>query len=309
MWESNPPGNKNALVLFLLLQYCEGPCCNGSTVCADKNEHKARLQQITVNAFRLGNFKPSSRWVLATSLHPSLAGVAWQTVSAADTAPDVPATEIPHLLSYFFRVEILALLMGPLRFYMPSCSFHRAPGWNPVRQMRVQQTYPQQKNLPDWGTASSEHKKPSAGETEAPGHRGQGWTWWHQPAPVPHQAVLDPSKVWLEERRDVSLLPSHSHTAEESQPRLGLSGFSLGERCGICFYCCLALEVFLMRNVNKICESKAQIIQIINKLGKCQGIPSVVSPCCSGIVFKIYMWSIGFLKIFISIFALQKQIH
>lgn len=106
---------------------------------------------------------------------------------------------------------------------------------------------------------------------------------------VPHRAVLDPSKVWLEERRDVSLIPSHSHMAEESQPRLGLSGFSLGERCGICFYCCLAQEVFLMHNVNKICESKAQIIQIINKLGKCRGIPSVVSPCFSGIVFKIYM--------------------
>lgn len=185
MRESNPPGDKDALVLFLLLQYCEGPCCNGSSVCADKNEHRARLQQITVNAFRLGNFKPSNRWVLATSPHPSLAGVAWQTVSTADTAPDIPATEIPHLLSYFFRVEILALLMGPLRSYMPSCSFHRAPGWNPVRQMRVQQTYPQQKNLPDWGTASSEHKKPSAGETEAPGHQGEGWTWWHQPAACP----------------------------------------------------------------------------------------------------------------------------
>lgn len=40
---------------------------------------------------------------------------------------------------------------------------------------------------------------------------------------VPHWAVLDPSKVLLEERWDVSLLPSHPHTAEQSQPRLGPS--------------------------------------------------------------------------------------
>lgn len=82
---------------------------------------------------------------------------------------------------------------------------------------------------------------------------------------APHRAVLEPSKVWLEERWDVSLLPPHSHTAEQSQPWLAPSGFSLGECCGICFYCCLAQEVSLMHNVSKVCESKAQIIQIIIK--------------------------------------------
>lgn len=53
----NAPQGKGHLGILLLLRYPEGTHQKG----AGKSQYRARLQEITANAFRLGNFKPFSR--------------------------------------------------------------------------------------------------------------------------------------------------------------------------------------------------------------------------------------------------------
>lgn len=98
----NPPREKDALVLFLLLQHREGPHRNG----ADKSEYRARLQQITVNVFRLGNLSPLAErsWLpLRTRRSPEPA----ERLSART---HTYALQIPLLLSLPQRYLIFSVI-------------------------------------------------------------------------------------------------------------------------------------------------------------------------------------------------------
>lgn len=52
-----PPQGKRHLGITLVMRYPEGAHQKG----AGKSQYRARLQEITANTFRLGNFKPFSR--------------------------------------------------------------------------------------------------------------------------------------------------------------------------------------------------------------------------------------------------------